>query len=75
VNVERLKSLRFSTTQVADLLGICKYTFRKRIERIEGYRGKLHGRKHWYTWEEILWWEHELKNDPINHDLNPSKNK
>lgn len=75
MNVERLKLLRFSTSQVADLLGIRKYTFRKRIERKDGHRGKQHYKKHWYSWEEILWWEHELKNDPVNHELNPTKNK
>lgn len=77
MNVERVKLLRFTTTQVADLLGVCHYTLRKRIERSERKdgRGTQHYKKHWWTWAEILWWEHELKNDPIRHEFNPTKNK
>jgi transposase len=73
MTLERFTLLECSTTQVAQLLGVSVHTLRKRIERSEADRGKHKHKMRWWTWKDILRWEHEFTIHPVDVRLNPRK--
>jgi hypothetical protein len=73
MRVERLTTLRFSSEQVAELLGVNLYVFRKR--QAAGDRGPGRGRMYRWTWADVLRWEREFTLRPVDHNKNPNKNK